>query len=122
MTEEQIAAIEAARLLGVLGPAHGAAVTSQRSALLQRREIDVLRTVGKGGYEQRVVRAVELAQEAGLAIALPRDHRDAIRLVEDVGGAHVYADVARGAGFSVDDLDHSAASERVTPAFGRVDV
>src|SRR3954453_1014389 len=67
------------------------------------------RTAQRGDVE-RVGRAVRLAHEAGLAVALAGDDRNPVRpAVEDVPGADLDAQVAGDARGGADDFDHDTA-------------
>src|SRR4029077_712597 len=110
MTEQQIAAVDVAAALRFLGPADRPAIAAEQRILPERFEIDVLRNIRERRDEQRTLGAIEFAEETGLAVVLAGDDRNSTGLVENVGRAHVHADVARRAALGVDDFDHSAAS------------
>ena len=85
MTEQQIAAIDVATVFCFLGPADGPAIAAEQRVLPQHLEIDMLRNFGKRRDEQRILGTIELAKEAGLAVALARDDRNSICFVEHIG-------------------------------------
>src|ERR1700744_631819 len=82
MPEQEVAAIDGAKLARFIGPADRAAIAAEQFGLLQRDDVDALRRIGEGRDKQRVFRTIELAEKAGLAIRLPRDHGNAVGLVE----------------------------------------
>ena len=49
MTKQQIAAVDAAASLGLIGPADGAAIAAEQRALLQRHEIDFAAALSANG-------------------------------------------------------------------------
>src|SRR5882724_9965979 len=110
VTEQKIAAVDVALVSCFLGPANRPAITAEQRVLPQRLDIDVVRNIRKRRDEQRVLGAIEFAQETGLTVSLARDDRNSIGLVEHVGRAHVHANIAGRTALGIDDLDHSAAS------------
>src|SRR5262245_582284 len=92
-------------------PAEGAGVATETPRGLDRRRAHTGHTFGIGRDVEGVGRAVDLAQETGLAVGLPDDgRRRGGDRIEDVGGADLDAHVAGDAATRRDDLDHDTAS------------
>jgi hypothetical protein len=110
VTKQKIAAIDAAKLFGLIRPSDSTAIAAHRSTLFQGNDVNILRQVSEWRHEQRILGTIEFAKEAGLAVALSGDHRNSVGLVEYVGRADVHANIAGRTTLGVDDFDHSAAS------------
>ena len=110
MTKEKVTAVVAAAIPRTVGPADSPPIAPHRVGLPERDEVDRLGLIGERRYIERILGTVKLAEKAGLAIALPGNHRNSVGLVEHVGRADVDADVAGRATGGIDDFDHSAAS------------
>src|SRR6187549_412652 len=106
VTEQQIAAVDVAMVFGFLGPADRPAIAAEQRILPQRLDIDTLRYLRERRDVQRILGAIEFAEETRLAVTLTRDDRNPIGLVEHVGRADVHANIARRAALCIDDLDH----------------
>src|SRR6202034_406650 len=105
--------VAAAPMSGLGAPADRPAVGAEMRRLPQACFVDGPRTLGIFRHVERVHRAIELAHEAGLAIALTRDHRRTVgHRVDHVHRADGDADVALGAALFTNQLDHAATSSR----------
>src|SRR5262245_42458785 len=93
-----------------MAPAERTGVAAEESRRLDLGLLHARGPLGVGGDVQRVGRAVDLAQEAGLAVVLAGDGRRGVGpRVEHVGRADPDADLAGDAAARRDDLDHGAA-------------
>src|SRR5262245_65352904 len=102
-------------VLGAAGfapaPAEGPGIAPEESRRLDLGLVHRCRAFGVGGDVERIGRAIDLAQEAGLTVGLAGDDRWPLRQgVENVGRADLDAHVAGDAPARGDDLDHGATA------------
>ena len=91
-------------------PSKCARIAAEQAFCFDLRLADRSRALGVGRNIERIGRAIDFAQKAGLAVVLASDHgRRFGPGVEDVGRADSDADVALDAAAGGDDFNHAAA-------------